>query len=236
MTGSAEFMDIAAATRLSKKLAAAGFLGLGGFHPEDADAVPDLRPQVPARTLLLIGSAGSDLWRQFTQSSEYADKRPDPLDRYTRRCLGAMAAEFGLTAVFPFDGPPFYPFQRWALRAGGFSQSPLGVLANEAYGPWVGLRAAFLSRELFGTFEAAGSVGPCESCEDKPCVTACPVNAISLKDGYDVPACREHLMTDLNAECRSGCLARRACPFGTLDAQPSEQAQFHMSQFLGMSA
>lgn len=225
-------MDLPAATRLSKKLVAAGFLGLGGFHPEPGDAVPDIPGQGPAATVLMIGSAGPALWAAFTASPEYSDTRPDPLDRFTRRALAGLAGDFGLLALFPFDGPPYFPFQRWALRCGGFSQSPLGVLAHHRYGPWAGLRAAFLSSESFGRFEKAGADGPCPTCVEKPCIAACPVGAISLETGYDVPGCRDHMRSQPDADCWSGCLARRACPFGIDDRQSPENARYHMENYV----
>lgn len=260
-------MDRARATRLSKALARAGFIALGGFHPEPEDRVPDCgtnapppgfdgeimqgavplssprpggegqgervsRAGLPTRTLLLIGSAGPALFDAFTESPEASDGRPDPLDRYTARLLRDIADEFGLTPVFPFDGPPWHPFQAWALRAGGFSPSPVGVLCHAAFGPWAAFRAAFLSAERFGTFEQNGKPGPCGTCEEKPCIAACPADALSLEAGYDVPRCREYLKANRKAHCRAGCLARRACPFGRQFAQSEGQAKFHMTSFL----
>ncbi|GGE99869.1 hypothetical protein H1W37_07495 [Stappia taiwanensis] len=225
-------MDMARATRLSKALARAGFLGLGGFHPGPGDAVPPVCSGGPdTRTLLLIGSVGPDLFRAFGAAPEAVDGAADPLDRYTRRQLGAIAGDFGLAPLFPFDGPPYHPFQRWALRVGGFSRSPMGVLAHAAFGPWAGLRGALLSPERFGRFEANDTAGPCEACEDTPCVAACPAGALSLEAGYDVPRCRSHLEARPDAPCRSGCLARRACPFGRSYAQDPAQGTFHMRAF-----
>lgn len=225
-------MKPARATRLSKALARAGFIALGGFHPVRQDGVPEVCAGEPTRTLLLIGSIGPLFFRAFSASIEAADGGPDPLDRYTARLLREMAGEFGFTPVFPFDGPPWHPFQQWAMKAGGFSRSPMGVLAHKTYGPWAGFRAAFLSAEHFGTFEANGTAGPCETCLDKPCLAACPVEAISLERGYDVPRCRDHLRGNPGAGCFAGCLARRACPFGQDFAQGEDQAGYHMRAFV----
>ncbi|MXN64979.1 hypothetical protein GR183_08675 [Stappia sp. GBMRC 2046] len=225
-------MDIVRATALSKALARAGFLGLGGFHPQPEDGVPDAASVSPARTLLVIGSAGPALFQLFEKSPEAADGLSDPLDRYTARVLRKVSEDFGFRVVFPFDGPPWHPFQQWAMKAGGFSPSPMGVLAHETYGPWAGFRAAFLSPEVFGTFELNGKPGPCETCEDKPCLSACPAGALSVETGYDVPRCRDHLAKKPEADCFSGCLARRACPYGREFLQSPGQAKFHMIAFL----
>ncbi len=228
-------MNLGEATRFSKQLARAGFMALGGFHPRDGDGVPT-HGDAPARTLLLIGSAGPALWQQFSSSAEFADGAEDPLDRFTRRVLGDMAAQFGFAPLFPFDGPPYHPFQAWALRCGGFSHAPMGVLAHRTYGPWAAFRAAFVSSERFGNFEMNGAQGPCESCTHKPCITACPAAALT-PDAYDVPLCRAQGLRDAadDAGCYHGCRARLACPHGTTFTQSPDQAHHHMRSFLELS-
>lgn len=217
---------------LKQDLEAAGFFCLGGFEPDAGHDVPPLPSGRPVHSLLLIGSTGPTIWPRLTQSPEYTDRRPDPLDRYTRRVLTGLADAHGFQPLFPFDGPPYYPFQQWAMKCGGFSQSPLGVLAHRDFGPWAGFRAVFLSAAHVSG--GSSETGPCEDCADKPCLTACPVDAISLKDGYRVAECRAHLASGAGLECRSGCLARRACPVGKDHRQNAETARFHMDSFMGL--
>jgi ferredoxin len=223
-----------AAANLEQDLAAAGFLLLGGFAPDGSVAVPPLRSGKEAKSLLLIGSTGPSIWPHLTASPEYRSGQPDPLDRYTRRSLLELAEASGYEPVFPFEGPPYYPFQQWALKCGGFSQSPMGVLAHHDYGPWSGFRAAFLSSEPLWTGTSDGLPGPCETCEDKPCIAVCPAEALSLETGYDVPACRTHLSEDRVQACWTGCLARRACPVGRHHSQAPDNARFHMESFIGL--
>ncbi len=212
-----------------------GFLVLGGFSPGPNDAVPEIAPGVSPRSLFLVGSTGPGIWPVFVESPEFADGAQDSLDRFTRRVLSEVARGFGLSIVFPFDGPPYHPFQKWAMRAGGFSPSPLGVLAHDIYGPWSGFRAALLSAENPGPAVGNASTGPCPDCADRPCLSACPVDAISGTEGYDVPRCREHLASGQGEPCFSGCLARHACPIGSDFRQTPEQARFHMDSFMGLS-
>ncbi|MES0883665.1 hypothetical protein [Roseibium sp. SCP14] len=217
---------------LTEGLAAVGFLHLGTFEPKPQDEVPDLANGQTTKTFLLIGSTGPSLWPSLTASPERCDGEPDPLDRYTRRVLGEVAVRNGFDVLFPFDGPPYHPFQRWALRCGGFSQSPLGVLAHTDYGPWTGFRAAFLSPVSMVEVAVEKESSPCETCRDKPCLSICPVNAITLRNGYNVPYCRDHLRTDNSTRCWSGCLARRACPFGMEHQQDAATARLHMKSFV----
>lgn len=217
-------------------LARAGFRLLGRFAATPADHLPDVADGRPALALTLVGSLSDELFTRFRESPEAADGAPDPLDRYTRRVLSALASEFRLGIVFPFEGPPYFPFQRWALRTGGFSPSPMGVLSHHAFGPWIGLRAALLSAEPVEASASATEPGPCETCLEKPCIPACPAGALAdalPPASYDVPRCLAHLRATPDAACHTGCLARRACPFGRDHAQSAEVAALHMAAFLG---
>ncbi|WP_152499616.1 hypothetical protein [Labrenzia sp. THAF82] len=223
------------AADLTDSLATAGFFVLGGFSPGPGDPVPVMTGGRHPKSLLLVGSTGPTLWPRLTSSPEFSDNRSDPLDRYTKRTLSAIAGANDFEALFPFEGPPFHPFQQWAQACGGFSQSPMGVLAHHRYGPWTGFRAALLSEQTFDLATRSDVVGPCETCSGKPCIAACPVGALSVENGYDVPKCRDHLAATENATCWSGCLARRACPIGEEHHQEPANARFHMGSFADIS-
>jgi len=66
---------------------------------------------------VLVGFVGSENWPAFAASPEAADGAPDPLDRWSSRLITAIAGSVGASPLFPFGGPPFLPFQRWAQRA-----------------------------------------------------------------------------------------------------------------------
>ena len=224
--------DAAWIAGLGDRLARAGFCSLGRFAPAPEDAVPEASTGQPARAVFVVGSLSNALFEIFGTSPEAIDGLPDPLDRFTRRVLTGLAGSEGLGIVFPFEGPPYHPFQRWTLKAGSFSRSPMGVLAHRAFGPWAGLRAALLSPEPVAELEAIPEDGPCPTCSDTPCMTACPAGALS-QAGYDVPRCLAYLRANPAAPCHAGCLARHACPFGRVHAQSPEAGSFHMRAFVG---
>jgi hypothetical protein len=221
------------ADHISKQLAAHGLSLLGVAAEEPGDALPDVAPETPAVSILIAGNAGSAFWPHFTASPEFSDGRGDPLNRWSARVLGDIAAANGCGVVFPFEGPPYRPFQQWALRAGTVSRSPLGVLAHERLGLWFAFRGAFLLAEAVEPAEEAGG-GPCETCSEKPCLDACPADALSRAHGYEPGTCRAHVAGAGAETCGArGCLVRHACPFGQDYAYAPEQAAFHMRAFTG---
>ena len=59
------------------------------------------------------------------------------------------------------------------------------------------------------------TIHACDTCVDKPCLSACPVNAFG-PNGFDVASCRAYLNTEPGRKgcMTSGCMARDACPVG----------------------
>ena len=216
---------------VARAVAPAGLVPRGGFHPQPADRVPPLPEGKAPASLILVGNVGRAMWQVFAGCAEMADGAPHALDRWTRRILGAIADEVGATALFPFGGPPYLPFQRWAMRAEPLAPSPLGILIHPDYGLWHAYRGALAFARSIDLPPFAGRPRPCDSCPDKPCLSACPVGAFDGQ-GYDVPACIGHIDTPAGSDCMSGgCLARQACPIGREFAYEPAQASFHMQAF-----
>lgn len=190
----------------------------GGLH-DDGD------------TLLLLGPAEPGFWAHFTASPEYSDAQPDPLDRWSKRVIGALATVHGAAAIFPSDGPPYPPFISWALATGRAWRSPVGLLVHDTAGLFASFRGALRLHGTMSLPETSGS--PCETCTDQPCRTACPLDALQA-DSYDVPTCTSHIRTSDLANCtHSGCAARRACPVSQSYGRLPAQSAFHMRAFIG---
>ena len=217
--------------------AAEGLCFRGGFAVTAADSVPALAPDRPAQTLLLLGSVGGSLWSAFSQPAEFHDGLPDPLDRWSQRVIGGLAERFSALALFPFGGPPYQPFLRWARRAEGVAPSPLGMQIHATHGLWHAYRGALALAETLDLPAPEPSARPCDSCADRPCLTACPVGAFTLDGsgatGYNLQGCARHVGSPAGAAClEKGCLARRACPIGADLVYAPPQANFHMRAFL----
>jgi len=177
---------------------------------------------------ILVG-ASPQMWPVFTQSVEFQDGQKDPLDRWSKRIIGGIAASHGWTTAYPSDGPPYAPFIAWALATGRFWQSPSGMLVHDVAGLMISIRGALLtdSQRTDST-----TLNPCIPCENSPCAATCPVDALSAERGYDVPACHAYLNTEPGRDClENGCKARRACPISHRFGRDPEQSAFHMKAF-----
>lgn len=189
---------------------------VGALHPE------------PNQTILLLGPDEPDFWKVFSASPEFNDGNPNPIDRWSERVVNALGTQFSARAVFPFGGPPYHPFIDWALRSRSVWQSPVQLLVHNTSGLFVSFRGALIIDERLEL--PAPEQSPCETCAEKPCLSACPAAALT-SDGYDVSRCHEYLDTAAGAEClNNGCLVRRACPIGRNKRLPSQSA-FHMRAF-----
>jgi ferredoxin len=209
---------------IAARLAEHGLLARGGFYPGPGDGAPK-----SCSSVILVGNAGPDFWTRFEAGRR---DQPNPLDSWTRRAVDRVAASAGGWAVYPSDGPPYFPFQRWAMLCESVFPSPLGMLIHPEYGLWHAYRAAICLHGQIDLPARPLATNPCETCADKPCLSTCPVGAFT-GESYDVPACVAHIATEDGRDCvADGCRARRACPVGGPHLYAPGQAEFHMTAFL----
>ncbi len=191
--------------------------------------------------ICLIGHAGGDFWPVFDLWREENTGIAHPLDTWSKHIIRPIALSLSGEAVFPSD-KPWRPFQQWAMAAEGLRPSPLGLLIHPDYGLWHGYRGAILfGAQAAMALETAGVahgtrqrtlVNPCDTCTDRPCLSACPVDAFGPA-GFDVSTCRDYLKMDKGQQgcMTSGCLARDACPLGRNYRYGVEQIRFHMTAY-----
>lgn len=208
----------------------------GGFAPQNTDKVPTIKAYSGSATLVLVGNIGSSIWQNFRDSQEFSDGKTHPLDRWSKRIGQQLASDFNGLALYPFDGPPYWPFLTWTQRAEGLNPSPLGLNFHPEYGLWHAYRFAlllpFTFDEKVGIPRQVDLVFNCNNCSGQPCLHSCPVSAFDGKN-YDTNSCANYLNNNLHASCNShGCRARHACPVGQRFAYEPEQASFHMQAFL----
>jgi len=197
---------------------------LGGFHPgSEYFEWPDIG------TVLLLGPAEPAYWNNFRQSPEYRDQRADPMDRWSKRIISALAEDVGAVPLFPFGDEPHQPFIEWAIKSGRAWISPVGLLVHDTAGLMLSYRGALAFRDVLDLPD--GGSQPCGTCVKQPCQTACPVDALNAQ-GYDIQRCHDYLDTKAGSGCMHlGCAVRRACPVSQTFGRSPGQSEFHMRAF-----
>ncbi|MFP1646388.1 ferredoxin [Pontitalea aquivivens] len=196
--------------------------GLVALGPEDG---------LPAKfaALALLSPDEPGFWDHVTASPEFADGAADPLDRWSSRVIRALALGLDGMAVFPFGGPPWHPFQHWALRSGRAWASPVRFLVHDRMGLMASYRGAIALPGPI-SLPTPAAAAPCVGCT-APCVAACPPGALTGA-GYDLPACHAFLDRPEGENClNAGCLVRRACPLSQTYGRLARQSAWHMRQF-----
>lgn len=195
----------------------------GGFHGGTSDGL-----HRDHQSLLMLGP-GRQFWPQIKTAPEYNDGLPNPIDRWSARILSLLADTLNATPFLPFTGPPYTPFLAWALKTNRAWISPVGMLVHDTAGLMVSYRGALGFVERLN-LPKTGTI-PCDGCS-RPCLTACPVNALEAQSGYKTEACHGHLNTSDGKDCLSrGCLVRRACPHSVGANRSPEQSAHHMAYF-----
>lgn len=201
-----------------------GLCNLGAFHP-------DIDDYSNAKTLILMGP-NETFWDVFQKSPEYQDGISDPIDRWSSRVIGQFASDLGIRAIFPFGGAPYAPFLSWAVQSKYAFSSKVGMLVHSKMGLMVSYRGA-LALDIKLDLPRSNESSPCDDCIDMPCLSSCPVSAIS-PHGYDVPICKDFLQTPNGASCMTnGCAVRRSCPLSSGANRQPAQSALHMQAFKG---
>jgi epoxyqueuosine reductase len=196
----------------------------GAFHP-DADDFSR------SSTLILLGPT-YNFWDVITASDIYQDEKSDPIDRWSTKVITAIAQDLNARPIFPFGGPPYAPFLSWAKTSGRAWNSPVGMLVHDLTGLMVSYRGALAFDNKLNLPDQIFE-NPCDTCNDKPCLAACPVDALN-SSGYNVPKCHAYMDTNAGATCLTqGCLVRRVCPASVGANRLAEQSALHMRAFRG---
>ncbi|MEP3440276.1 MAG: ferredoxin [Sulfitobacter sp.] len=198
-----------------------GLMTMGGAHIEAEQAI------------VLLGTAAT-FWDKFIETREFSDAKVDPVDRWSKRVMPEiMQAAGAQDVIFPFGGPPYAPFLSWAKQTGEAFDSPVGMLVHYRSGLMISYRGALVFDRCLPLPDMCLS-NPCDDCTDRPCLTACPVDALSELHPYDVPACKSYLATDKGDSCVTlGCAVRRACPVSQSFGRATAQSAHHMRAFKG---
>ncbi len=228
---------------LAARLARSGLNLVGATtvtaYDEHVPARHRIAPRLPgARGLIVVGNGGGAFWEAFRDACRARPEHaapPDPLDRFTREVVTAAVEGPHARCLFPFDTTPVpVVFQTLAEVAGLGRPGLVGVLIHPVYGPWIALRAAVVLRDVVTASRPADGFDPCPTCTLRPCIPACPVNAVGPR-GWDVPRCAAHRLAPEDS-CAGGCHARIECVYGRPHRYPAAALAFHQASARGAMA
>ncbi len=181
------------------------------------------------RSLVLLGQRGRTLWERSVRHNLDAD---DPFDDTVQALVtdwfATHAPNAEWTIVYP--GSVRLPLGQLATAVGWGDPSPLGITIHPTHGLWIAHRIAFVCDLDLSTAPEPG-LHPCASCVDTPCVSACPVEAVSLADRFNLRACAEH-RAPVDSACEFQCFSRSACPVASDLQYGPEQMTHHYASGL----
>ncbi len=176
--------------------------------------------------LVLLGHGGKQMWQQLQLFGHHTN---DPVDHYSQVMTQTFIDEYlgapPTLMLYPLTSV-MIPLQRLGTLAGWSHPSPLGLGINQKYGVWFAYRAAFLTDAPLPLTDNPTTASPCDSCYDKPCITACPAGAVQGINQFKLRECGTFTISS-NSPCQDRCLSRMACPQAPQHNYTLEQIQYH---------
>ncbi|HVN28696.1 MAG TPA: hypothetical protein VMT64_09440 [Candidatus Binataceae bacterium] len=194
-----------------------------------------------ARSIVLVGNGGGEFWSALKRHAERNPgwwNREHPLDEFTRKIVeNSMAAPLRAlgarcVVVYPFvHDNRTLNFVHLARIAGLTGPSIIGVSLHPEFGPWIAFRAALLVDQLIDAPGSAIDFDPCPGCTARSCINACPVGAVGVAQGWDIPKCLTHRV-EVEHDCINRCHARAACVIGPEHIYPDDELAYHQGRSL----
>lgn len=184
--------------------------------------------------LVLIGNSGGSIWDALQAASTDVT---DPIDSFSRQKVSQFIHDYldNASSQLLYPGPTNVSLIRLGTLAGWSYPSPLGLGIHPEYGLWFAYRALFATTADIGPTvlgcSALAEHGPCESCIEKPCISACPAGAVDFAQPFNIASCYDHRLA-LSSSCAAQCLSRLACPVGAEHRYSLQQIQYHYGHSL----
>ncbi|MFA6238564.1 MAG: hypothetical protein WC635_14615 [Bacteriovorax sp.] len=174
-------------------------------------------------TLYLFASGGRDLWNRLTHPLNESEH---PIDHFSISQIKKMDPKARI--LFPHEEWNV-PLQRLGRLLNISRPSPLGMDISNEYGLWFAFRGVFLSKQKFKTEKYKLFKSPCESCADKPCISACPGSALNPAGDFKIAKCADYRLSR-DSKCAQTCLSRMICPYKAEHQYSEEQIHYHMTR------
>lgn len=191
-----------------------------------ADLRRDFAPEHACRQIVLIGNAGRAMWAALKAAGPASD---DPIDDFSvRTVMQWFTTQFpGHRSTLLYPADKAVGLQSLGQLAGWHHPTPfkLGILPQ--WGTWFGYRVALLTDTELAPTAPLQAASPCASCAGRPCVAACPPQAMA--DGeFVLDKCVSYRLQP-DSRCRTRCVARDACPVGREHRYDEEQVRHSYS-------
>ncbi|MGB0865048.1 MAG: hypothetical protein ACPGSC_00985 [Granulosicoccaceae bacterium] len=178
-------------------------------------------------TILLLGNGGQGFWQKFRENRPAGEH---PVDDYSaslsERLLQQYFPAVARERLFPSEDCPV-ALQRLMAQAGWHAPSPLGIGMHPEFGLWSACRAVWwLGAELVADYPVAEPKDHCLRCVERPCLAACPGDALSAGQMPLLERCADYRLREVS-KCADTCLARKACPVASEHRYSDEQLHYH---------
>lgn len=204
---------------------------LAALPAELTGGLPAVEDRPPVTRLLLVGHGGRDLWSAVQAAKP---RGSDPIDDYS-----VATVDRWFRASFPqhhyhllYPGAGGVALQRLGRLAGWHHPSPLMVGINDRWGTWFAYRVALVTDAPLAPTARQDGDPPCERCADKPCIVACPADAMAA-GSLALERCVEFRLRP-QSPCATSCPARLGCPVGA--AHRYEPAQIRHTYTISLQA
>lgn len=199
-----------------------------------AELLAPLSVRAHERQLILFGHAGRRLWERVQAETV---RSAHPIDAYSVRTVerwlakAMPGARYRLVYPMGLAEGRHVGLQRLGTLAGWHHASPFMVGIDAKWGSWFAYRAAILTDTDLPVSPAEDHGHPCKDCDAKPCIRACPADALD-SGSTDMRACRRQRLLE-DSPCALGCLARQACPVGAEHRYEQSQIRHSSAGSLG---
>ncbi len=202
-----------------------GALDAAGLNLQAVFDLASLPAEVTARLgplgglsrLLLVGHGGQAMWRRLAAArASGAWPGAHPIDDYSlaavRHWLAGNYPAARAEQVYPPppEGARGVDLQALGALAGWHHPAPFMVGINAVWGPWFAYRVLMLTDAPLAPTRPLSGESPCASCSARPCVRACPAEAMA-GGTFSLARCVRY-RGQAGSACALTCRARLACP------------------------
>lgn len=179
--------------------------------------------------LILIGHGGKVFWEALKATGVDLSRQEEqhPVDNFTVSTVQQFMHEEHADCAYQIIYPGTYTIslQELGKLAGWHHSSPFMVGINPTFGSWFAYRAVVLANTNLALSAPIICASPCDSCEDKPCISACPAQALDAGE-FHLLKCVSYRQEEASV-CKNTCVARRRCPVAIEHRYSEEQMQYH---------